>query len=98
MPNSLEAIIWTNADPIHSRIYAALGGDKLTPFDHSFLLSHMNHMDDFELGAIKQPFDILCISERKLFWDLSMIYKFSTLPITTYIILSILEALGAEIL
>ena len=24
-----QAIIWTNADPIHWRIYAALGGDVL---------------------------------------------------------------------
>ena len=25
-----EAIIWTNADPIHWRIYAVLVGDELT--------------------------------------------------------------------
>ena len=25
-----QAIIWTNADPIHWRIYAALGGDELS--------------------------------------------------------------------
>ena len=24
-----QAIIWTNADPVHWRIYAALGGDEL---------------------------------------------------------------------
>ena len=24
-----QAIIWTNADPIHWHIYAALGGDEL---------------------------------------------------------------------
>ena len=28
-----QAIFWTNADPIHWRIYAALGGDELT--DHA---------------------------------------------------------------
>ena len=28
-PNSRQAIIWTNAGPIHWRIYAALGGDEL---------------------------------------------------------------------
>ena len=28
VPNRLQAIIWTNADPIHWRIYAALGGDE----------------------------------------------------------------------
>ena len=27
-PNRRQAIIWTNADPIHWRIYAALGGDE----------------------------------------------------------------------
>ena len=27
--NSRQAIIWTNADPIHWRIFAALGGDEL---------------------------------------------------------------------
>ena len=25
-----QAIIWTNADPVHQRIYAALGGDELS--------------------------------------------------------------------
>ena len=29
-PNRREAIIWTNADPIHWCIYAALRGDELT--------------------------------------------------------------------
>ena len=27
--NRRQAIIWTNADPIYWRIYAALGGDEL---------------------------------------------------------------------
>ena len=26
-PNRRQAVIWTNADPIHWRIYAALGGE-----------------------------------------------------------------------
>ena len=29
-PNMRQAIIWTNADPIHSRIFTALEGDELT--------------------------------------------------------------------
>ena len=29
-PNRRQAIIWTNADPIHWRIYVSLGGDELT--------------------------------------------------------------------
>ena len=28
-PNRWQAIIWTNADPVHWRLYAALGGDEL---------------------------------------------------------------------
>ena len=28
-PNRQQAIIWTNADPIHGCIYAALGGEEL---------------------------------------------------------------------
>ena len=29
---SEQAIIWTNADPIHWRIYAALGGDEFRSY------------------------------------------------------------------
>ena len=32
--NRRQAIIWTNADPIHWRKYAALGGDELTRRGH----------------------------------------------------------------
>ena len=28
VPNRRQAIVWTNADPIHWRIYAALGVDE----------------------------------------------------------------------
>ena len=34
VPNRRQAIIWTNADPIHWHIYVALGGDKLTMKGH----------------------------------------------------------------
>ena len=29
-PNKWQAIIWTNADPIHWSVYVAQGGDELT--------------------------------------------------------------------
>ena len=29
-PKKRKAIIWTNADPVHLRIYVALGEDELT--------------------------------------------------------------------
>ena len=32
-PSRRQAIIWTNADPIHWRIYAALGGDELNEME-----------------------------------------------------------------
>ena len=34
-PNRRQAIIWINADLIHWRIYAALGGDELTMMVHN---------------------------------------------------------------
>ena len=37
-PNSRQAIIWTNADPIHWHIYAALGGDELRKRENTFKL------------------------------------------------------------
>ena len=30
-PSSRQAINWTNDDPVRRRIYAALGGDELSP-------------------------------------------------------------------
>ena len=39
MPNRRQAIIWTNADPIHRHRYAALWGDEL----NSYHLSHDKH-------------------------------------------------------
>ena len=32
-PNRRQTIIWTNADPVHCRIYAALRGDELIPIN-----------------------------------------------------------------
>ena len=39
-PNWWQAILWTNADAIHWRIYAALGRDELNDDTRSF------HFDD----------------------------------------------------
>ena len=36
-PNRRQAIIWTDADYSHWRIYVALGGDELTTMTNSFL-------------------------------------------------------------
>ena len=36
----VQVIIWTNADPIHWRIYAALGGDELIGYPYSPSSSH----------------------------------------------------------
>ena len=37
-PNRRQAITWTNADPVDWRIYAALGGDELTPHKQEILI------------------------------------------------------------
>ena len=53
-PNKLQAIIWTNVDPIHWRIYVALGGDDLkwnSLNDHKHLIkSHVPiiHHNNFQ--------------------------------------------------
>ena len=44
IPPRHQAIIWTNADPIHQPIYAALGGDELS-----------QHQVRWWLGAIMKP-------------------------------------------
>ena len=38
-----QAIIWTNADPVHWRIYAALGLDELTDWGHSKQAHTLHH-------------------------------------------------------
>ena len=44
-PNKRQAIIWTNADLIHWRIYSALGGYELTIYhrQHADIWSHPGH-------------------------------------------------------
>ena len=40
-----QAIIWTNADPIHWRIYAALGRDELIPAYSTTLLTYARNIN-----------------------------------------------------
>ena len=44
--NRRQAIIWSNADPIRWRIYAALGGDELMPFSNK-ILGHLQKLYRF---------------------------------------------------
>ena len=46
-----QAIIWTNADLIYWRIYAALGGDELTMQNKQILVFHER---GFQLPASSQ--------------------------------------------
>ena len=39
MLNRRQAIIWTDADTIHWRIYVAMGGDELTQLIHDMVYS-----------------------------------------------------------
>ena len=41
VPNRRQAIIWTNADPIQWRIYAAMGGDELKKSSKGVLCHYM---------------------------------------------------------
>ena len=37
----IKAIIWSITDPVHRRIYAALGGDGLRPISHHRIISFL---------------------------------------------------------
>ena len=43
VPNRQQAITWTNADPVHRRIYAALGVDELMVMQHSIMAIDLVH-------------------------------------------------------
>ena len=43
VPNRQQAITWTNADPVHRRIYAALGVDELMVMQHSIMAIDVLH-------------------------------------------------------
>ena len=55
MPNRRQAFTWTNADPIHWRIHAALGGYKLNVSTLVFVLGTLWPMHVFS----NVPFDSL---------------------------------------
>ena len=55
MPNRRQAITWNNADPVHRRIYAALGGDDLI------------HQGQDKMGTILQMTFSNAFSWRKMF-------------------------------
>ena len=64
-PSRRQAIIWTNVDPIHRRIYAALGGDELTAFSYDEIVSswfkrHWN-LPRSVLFSINQHWFRLCL-------------------------------------
>ena len=53
MPNRWQAIIWTNADPIHWRIYVALRGDELRIYKY------------WDMKFVLNPSG----AETKIFWE-----------------------------
>ena len=55
-PNKRQAIIWTNANLIHWRIYSALAEDKLTTYMESYLDYQYNPMEKvIELQLTQAP-------------------------------------------
>ena len=65
--NRRQAIIWINADPVHWRIYAAMGADGLMCYMWIMLIS--SSCDDFFLS---NPGVKTCY----LFWSVVFIYWF----------------------
>ena len=47
-PNRRQAIIWTNDDPVHWRIYAALGEDGLNSLSCKL---HLNQITSFKYSV-----------------------------------------------
>ena len=54
VPNRRQAIIWTYADLIHWRIYAALGGDELNNDYHGVMSLYNNLQRSFVTFGINQ--------------------------------------------
>ena len=54
-PFRRQAIIWTNVDPVHRRIYAALVGDELTNHDGVIKWKHFPRYWPFVRGIHRSP-------------------------------------------
>ena len=67
MPTRHQAIIWINVDPIHWRLYVALGGDESTD---SFELRLNLYMTDFQLidNQLTSAFLPFYMISSKLVW------------------------------
>ena len=50
MPNRRQAIIWTNADPVHGCIYTALGWDDFTPQMLKDSVAHFKYQQTNEIS------------------------------------------------
>ena len=55
-PNRRQAITRTNVDPVHGRIYAALGGAKVIPFHQRPQAKCDNFLSTSLLSAVSWPF------------------------------------------
>ena len=64
VPNKRQAIIWTNAGPIHWRIYAALGGDELTHYSAKWRLIHL--IKRFKLMFIQHIINSSWLKEKAI--------------------------------
>ena len=52
-PSRWQAIVWTNADPVHRRIYAALGENELTAISQErILVTNQVLMDEITWHAV----------------------------------------------
>ena len=77
-PNRQQAIIWINADPIHWRIYAALGGDELT---------HPRHGQTWPQFC-RQYFKMYFLEINILYFDSFVICSGNDLALSSHILLT----------
>ena len=47
--NQQQGITWTNDDPVHWCIYAALGGDELTIWEYISLKNYIHHLNSMKI-------------------------------------------------
>ena len=72
-PVRRQAITWTNADPVHWRIYAALGGDELKwSLDYKELIKRLRCMWVFQ-GLCSRRGRMSCHAYHFILWSLESI-------------------------
>ena len=83
----MKAITWTNADPVHWRIYAALGGDELS--------NHIRKMANAVMRLFYSIFTVIDFWCYQLDKCVYFIFALNSLHLTYYLV-AFLHAEGKQ--